>query len=68
MKFIEILEEEIGIKAIKKFEPMQMGDVHSTLADTSLLEQYINFRPQTSLEFGIKKFLINQTNIFDKSA
>ena len=36
---------------------MQMGDVHSTLADTSLLEKYINFKPQTSLEFGIKKFV-----------
>ena len=55
--FINIIEKEIGIKAIKNFLPMQMGDVHSTLADTSLLEKYINFKPQTSLEFGIKKFV-----------
>ena len=55
--FINIIEKEIGIKAIKNFLPMQMGDVHSTLADTSLLEKYINFKPQTSLDFGIKKFI-----------
>ena len=55
--FINIIEKEIGIKAIKNFLPMQMGDVHSTLADTSLLEKYINFKPQTSLNFGIKKFI-----------
>ena len=57
LDFINIIEEAIGIKAIKNFLPMQMGDVHSTLADTSLLEQYINFKPQTSLDFGIKKFI-----------
>tara|TARA_A100000164_G_scaffold382143_1_gene438947 strand:+ start:224 stop:1240 length:1017 start_codon:yes stop_codon:yes gene_type:complete len=55
--FINIIENEIGIKAIKNFLPMQKGDVQSTLADTSLLEQYINFKPQTSLDFGIKKFI-----------
>ena len=57
LDFIKIIEEEIGIKAIKNFLPMQMGDVHSTLSDTSLLEQYIDFKPQSSLEFGIKKFI-----------
>ena len=55
--FIKIIEKEIGIKAIKNFLPMQMGDVQSTLADTSLLEKYIDFKPTSSLEFGIKKFI-----------
>ena len=55
--FIKIIEKEIGIKAIKNFLPMQMGDVKSTLADTSLLEKYINFKPTSSLEFGIKNFI-----------
>ena len=31
MDFIEILENEIGIKAIKEFEPMQLGDVKSLM-------------------------------------
>ena len=55
--FIKIIEKEIGIKAIKNFLPMQMGDVKSTLADTSLLEKYIDFKPTSSLEFGIKNFI-----------
>ena len=64
--FINIIEKEIGIKAIKNFLPMQMGDVHSTLADTSLLEKYINFKPQTSLEFGIKKFVEWYRSFYNK--
>ena len=55
--FIKIIEKEIGLKAIKNFLPMQMGDVHSTLAETSLLEEYIDFKPQSSLEYGMKKFI-----------
>ena len=57
MKFIEILEDEIGIKAIKKFEPMQMGDVKSTFADTSKIEEWISFKPKTELKLGINKFV-----------
>ena len=36
---------------------MQQGDVKATLADTKLLEQLIDFRPNTSVEVGIKKFV-----------
>ena len=57
MDFITILEEEIGIKAIKQFLPMEKGDVQSTFADISLLEKVIDFRPRTSLRDGIKKFV-----------
>ncbi len=66
LDFIEIIEKEIGIKAIKNFLPMQMGDVHSTLADTSLLEKYIDFKPQSSLEFGIKKFVEWYRRFYDQ--
>ena len=54
--FIEVIEEIIGKKAIKNFLPMPKGDVQSTLADTNLLETYINFKPNTSLEDGLKNF------------
>ena len=54
--FIENLEEEIGLKAIKKFEDMQPGDVKVTSADTLSIEEYINFKPNTSLKKGIKNF------------
>ncbi len=56
IKFIEVLEDVIGKKAKKNFLPMPKGDVQATLADTKLLENYINFRPKTSLNEGLEKF------------
>jgi len=57
MEFIEIIENELGQKALKNFLPMQPGDVKSTLADTSLLEDWINYKPSTTLKDGINKFV-----------
>ena len=36
---------------------MQKGDVESTLANTQLLENWINFKPNTQLDIGLKKFV-----------
>ena len=36
---------------------MQMGDVRLTSADTSALEDWINFKPNTTIEDGIRKFV-----------
>ena len=44
MDFIETIEKELGQKAIKNFLPMQSEDVKDTLADTSLLENWIDYR------------------------
>jgi len=55
--FIEIIEKVTGKKAHKNFLPMQKGDVESTLADTQLLENWINFRPNTPLDIGLGKFV-----------
>ena len=57
MEFIEIIEKELGQKALKNFMPMQPGDVKLTLADTSLLESYIGYKPSTNLKDGIKEFV-----------
>jgi UDP-glucuronate 4-epimerase len=55
--FIEVLEGLLGMKAIRNNLPIQPGDVLSTSADTSDLEAAIGFRPQTSLEDGLSKFV-----------
>tara|TARA_Y100001968_G_scaffold333785_1_gene399460 strand:- start:1316 stop:2359 length:1044 start_codon:yes stop_codon:yes gene_type:complete len=60
--FIELLEDALGIKAIKEFKPMQLGDVVSTAADTSRIQSWISFKPSTSIEEGIKKFAEWYTN------
>ena len=57
MKFIKILEDEIGIDAIKVYEDMQKGDVKITSASTDLLEKWTGFKPYTPIQEGIKKFV-----------
>ncbi len=57
LEFIEILEHEIDKKAIRVFEKMQLGDVKKTYADTTYIEDLINYKPHTSLENGIKEFV-----------
>ena len=57
MQFIEVIEKCIGKKAIKEFQPLQDGDVPVTFADIDDLMEAVDFRPQTSLETGIKKFV-----------
>lgn len=57
MEFIETLEEHIGKKGEKIFMDMQNGDVTKTYADVSDLEREIGFKPQISLNEGIKKFV-----------
>ncbi len=57
MDVIEIIEKELGQKAIKNLLPMQSGDVKDTLTDTSLLENWIDYRPLTTVEDGINKFI-----------
>ena len=37
--------------------PMQLGDVESTYADTSKLEEWIGYKPKTSIKDGVSKFI-----------
>ena len=64
IKFITLLERELGIKAIKEFHEMQLGDVKSTCADTTLIETLISYKPRTSLADGIKNFVIWYKNFY----
>jgi len=57
MDFIQYIEAETGIVAEKNFMPMQPGDVYATYADTDALEKEIGFKPSTSLQDGLHKFV-----------
>jgi len=57
LNFINELEKQIGIKAIRNYMPMQKGDVKMTLSDTTLLKKLTNYKPKTNYKIGIKKFL-----------
>lgn len=57
MDYISALERSLGIKAIKNMMDMQPGDVHSTWADTEDLFKTVGYKPQTSVEEGVQKFV-----------
>ncbi|MEX6688436.1 NAD-dependent epimerase [Danxiaibacter flavus] len=57
MDFIAALENEIGKKAIVEFLPMQAGDLTATYADVADLIQRIDYKPTTSIEDGVRKFV-----------
>ncbi len=57
MRYIEVLEDCLGKKAKKNFLPMQDGDVPATYANVDDLVREIDFKPQTTIEEGIKNFV-----------
>ncbi len=57
MRYIEVLEECLGRKAIKNLLPMQAGDVPDTYADVDALARDVGYRPGTSIEEGIARFV-----------
>ncbi|MDO8446316.1 MAG: NAD-dependent epimerase [Deltaproteobacteria bacterium] len=57
MRFIEVLEDALGKKAKKNLLPMQPGDVPATYADVDDLMRDVGFKPATSIEDGIKRFV-----------
>jgi UDP-glucuronate 4-epimerase len=57
MRYIEVLEQSIGKKAICEMLPMQPGDVPATGADVSRLERDVGYRPTTPVEIGVKRFV-----------
>lgn len=57
MHYIEVLEKCLGKKAQLEMLPMQEGDVPATSADVASLENDVGFRPRTSIEHGIARFV-----------
>ena len=57
LDYIEAIENELGKKAIKKFLPMQPGDVPYTEADVSDLVRDFGYKPTTKVQDGIREFI-----------
>ena len=57
IRFIGIIEDCVGKKAIKRMLPMQAGEVLSSTADLSDLVRDVGFAPTTSIEIGIQRFV-----------
>jgi UDP-glucuronate 4-epimerase len=56
-RFIEVIEEALGMQAKKNLLPMQPGDVPATYADIDALESAVGFRPSTPIEVGVRRFI-----------
>jgi UDP-glucuronate 4-epimerase len=57
LRYIEVLEQSLGKKAVLDLQPMQKGDVRATMADVSALSEAVGYRPTTPVEVGIPKFV-----------
>ena len=57
MQLIALLEQHLGRPAVKHYLPMQPGDVPATYADVDALMQDVDFKPATSIETGIARFV-----------
>ena len=57
LRFIEVLEDALGKKAQKNMLPIQAGDVPATFADVDDLIADVGFKPATSIEDGIGRFV-----------
>ena len=78
LDFVQILQEELiragvlpkdyNFEAHKELAPMQAGDVPTTYADTSALENDFGFKPKTSLREGLRKFVAWYRDFYSKEA
>jgi UDP-glucuronate 4-epimerase len=57
LRYIEVIEEAVGRKAIKNFLPLQPGDVPETFADIDDLVRDVGYRPATPVEVGVRRFV-----------
>ena len=66
--YIKAIELNLDKKAKIVYEDMQPGDVKATYANTQSLENEINFKPNTSINVGIKKFISWYISYYKKSS
>ncbi len=56
IELITQIEKALGKKAVKDFQPLQPGDVEQTYADVTKAIRELGYKPNTTLESGLKKF------------
>jgi len=69
--YISAVEDVLGKQAIRQMMEMQPGDVPATHADASALEAWINFRPETFVTKGVRKFVewyVEYYKVLEKSS
>ena len=57
LRFIKLIEENLGLEAKLEHLPMQPGDVPDTSADVEALHRAVDYQPSTPVEVGIHRFI-----------
>jgi UDP-glucuronate 4-epimerase len=57
LRYIEVLEDCLGAKAVRVMKPLQPGDVPDTCADVTELADAVGYRPATPIEVGVRNFV-----------
>lgn len=57
LRYIEVLEECLGRKAIMEMLPLQPGDVPDTVADVTELQRIVGYKPRVTVEEGVRRFV-----------
>jgi len=65
LRYIEIIEDSLGLKAQKKFLPIQPGDLPDTFANVDALIADVDYVPATALEIGIQRFVDWYRSFYD---
>ncbi len=66
LDYIEALEKVLGMKAKKNFLPLQLGDIANTYANSNNLQKQFGYKPSTSVQDGIYKFIEWYKNFYLK--
>jgi UDP-glucuronate 4-epimerase len=64
MRLVQVIENELGLEAVKTMLPMQPGDVEETFADVDDLMRDVGFKPDTPIEEGIRQFVAWYRNYY----
>ncbi len=57
LHYVDVLEEALGVKAVRQLEDIQPGDVPATWADVDALREAVGFAPATPVEEGVRRFV-----------
>ena len=65
LRYVEVLEETLGIEAEKNLLPLQPGDVPDTYANVDDLMRDAGYKPDTTIETGIRNFVAWYKDYYD---
>jgi UDP-glucuronate 4-epimerase len=57
LRFVELIEQQLGQVAVRELAPIQPGDVPATCADIEATTRDLGWRPTTGIEDGIARFI-----------